>query len=135
MPYTTAYESEFYRIEVDLEANILRSAWLRQIDEVEMKFGGRKLYEVLRDTGVERALSCGQSIGVLSAASKDWLATDFYKMLSHTFLKKLARVLPTTVFHRIALESVVTRAEALGLTNFMVKNFTNYEEALAWLRA
>ncbi len=135
MPFTIAYESDFYKIEVDSSANMLRSVWLRHVEETEVKTGGTKLYEVLRDTGVERVVANGQNVGVLSAASKDWLATDFYKLLSQTELKKLARILPTTVFHRIALESVVTRAEALGVTNFSVKNFTNPEEALFWIRS
>ncbi|GAA4441265.1 hypothetical protein GCM10023188_39590 [Pontibacter saemangeumensis] len=133
MAFKTAYESAFYRIEVDLDANMLRSAWLKAADEMEVQIGGTKLYEVLRDTGVERALANATSLGALTAASKEWLSTNFFELLSQTHLKKLARVLPSTLFHRIALESVVTRAEALGVTRFMVKNFSTQEEAVNWL--
>lgn len=135
MPFKTVYESAFYRIEVNLDDNMLRSVWLRMADEAEVKTGGTKLYEVLRDTGVERAIANGTSLGALTADSKEWMSTVFFELLSRTQLKKLARVLPTTLFHRLALESVVTRAEALGNTNFLVKNFSTQEEALLWLRS
>ena len=73
-------------------------------------------------------------MGAINAASKEWMSNVFFDLLSRTHLKKLARVLPDTLFHRIALESVVTRAEALGMTSYMVKNFLTQEEALSWLR-
>lgn len=95
--------------------------------------GGTKLYEVLRDTQVERAVANAQSLASLTPETKEWMATKFYELLSRTNLKKLARVLPDTLFYRIALESVVTRAEAGGYTKFEVKNFSDQEEALRWL--
>ena len=134
MAFKTVYESAFYRIEVDVDANMLRSMWLRPADGAEIMVGGTKLYEVLRDTGVERAVANAERMGALNAASKEWMSNVFFELLSRTRLKKLARVLPNTLFHRIALESVVTRAEALGMTPFMVKNFLTQEEALSWLR-
>ncbi|WP_161888632.1 hypothetical protein [Pontibacter russatus] len=134
MAFKTVYDSAFYRIEVDVEANMLRSMWLRPADEAEIKAGGTKLYEALCDTGIERAVSNAERLGALNAASKEWMSTVFFELLSRTRLKKLARVLPDTLFHRIALESVLTRAEALGMTSFMVKNFLTQEEALSWLR-
>ncbi|MHA6247228.1 hypothetical protein ACXYMU_04770 [Pontibacter sp. CAU 1760] len=133
MTFKTAYESAFYRIEVDVRANLLKSVWLRPASEEEIRTGGMKLYEVLRDTKVEFVLANATLLGVLTAASKEWLATKFYEMLSQTNLKKLARVLPEMVFHRIALESVVTRAEAMGTISFLVKNFSGQADAMRWL--
>ena len=135
MAFKTVYESAFYRIEVDLEGNMLRSMWLKPADEAEVKTGATKFYEALRDTGVERAVANAERMGTLNAVSKEWMSTVFFELLSRTNLKRLARVLPATLFHRIALESVVTRAEALGMTPFMVKNFSTQEEALSWLRS
>lgn len=132
MPFKMMYDSDFYTIEVDVEGNLLKSKWHRPVNEQEMKAGGTKLYEVLRDTKVERAVADAQHIGAIPPAAKDWLSTTFYELLSQTPLKKLARVLPTSVFHQIALESVVTRAEAMGVTKFQVRNFSNQKDALDW---
>lgn len=135
MPFTTAYLSEFYKIEVDLEGNLVRSEWLRHVTDEELITGATKLYEALRDSKVERSIANGQLLETLNTRAKDWMSYEFYELLSQTNLKKLARVLPTRVYHQLALESVVTRAEALGKTRFLVKNFSDKDKALTWLLA
>lgn len=134
MPLETMYDSGFYKIEVDVEAGLLMARWLRPVSGNELETGGIKLYEVLRDTGIEKAVANAESLGALSTEAKEWMSSRFYELLSKTKLKMLARVLPENLFHRVALESVVTRAEALGVTKFKVKNFATQEEALHWLR-
>ncbi|WP_162055371.1 hypothetical protein [Pontibacter pamirensis] len=133
MPFDIKYTSDFYIIEVDLDADLLQSNWLRPVSVKEMETGGTKLYEVLRDTQGARVLANAQSLGVLPAEAKEWMSSRFYELLSLTQLKKMARVLPENLFHRVALESVVTRADALGVTKFDVRNFTSPTEALRWL--
>ncbi|QNF34618.1 hypothetical protein HUW51_18490 [Adhaeribacter swui] len=133
MPFEVRYASNFYRIEVDLTANLLQATWLRASDKAEIVSGGTALYQVLRDTGIEYAVANAQTLTTLSSEAKEWMSTSFYQLLSTTKLAKLARILPENVFSKIALESVVTRADALGVTKFQVKNFTDYQKALAWL--
>ncbi|TXK52826.1 hypothetical protein FVR03_00175 [Pontibacter qinzhouensis] len=132
MPFTTFYESDFYKIEVDTARNLLQAMWLRPVTGTELQEGGVKLYEVLRDTGVELAVANAKVLTSLSAETKAWMSSTFYELLSQTQLKRLARVLPDNMFHMIALESVVTRAEALGVTKFEVKNFSDPVAAFKW---
>ncbi|RDV17235.1 hypothetical protein DXT99_01655 [Pontibacter diazotrophicus] len=133
MPFDIKYATDFYMIEVDLDADLLQAKWLRPVSVKEMEAGGTKLYEVLRDTQVARVLANAQDLGVLPAEAKEWMSSRFYELLSLTQLKKMARVLPENLFHRVALESVVTRADALGVTKFDVRNFSSPKEALRWL--
>ena len=133
MSLKTLYDNDFYLIQVDLERDLLLTKWLRAVTTEEIIQGGTKLYEVLRDTKIERALANAQAFTSLSTEVKEWLATTFYQLLSQTNLKMLARVLPSSVFYKIALESVVTRAEALGITKFQVQNFPTDQAALEWL--
>ncbi|HEY4649874.1 MAG TPA: hypothetical protein VIG72_00600 [Pontibacter sp.] len=135
MPFDVYYESDFYRIEADVKGNLIRSQWLRHVTENELIAGATKLYEALRDTRIERAVANGQALGAISPGAKDWMASKFYELLSGTNLKKLARIMPASVFHQLALESVVTRAEAMGKTNYQVKNFPSQQAALDWLMA
>lgn len=116
-----------------MNQNLLKSKWLRPVSTEEMIEGGTKLFEVLRDTKVEKGVADATVLSSLSAESKEWMSSKFYELLSQTQLKKLARILPNTLYTRIALESVVTRAEAFGVTKFDVKSFTAVDEALAWL--
>ena len=133
MPFEVRYASDFYRIEVDTPANLLRATWLRTANKSEIVRGGTMLYQVLRDTGIERAVANAQALTTLSSESKDWMSTSFYQLLSATKLKKMARILPNSVFSKIALQSVVTRADALGITKFQVRNFTVTQDAMTWL--
>jgi hypothetical protein len=133
MPFEVRYASDFYRIEVDVTGNLLRATWLRTADKSEIIRGGTMLYQVLRDTGIERTIANAQSLTTLSSESKEWMSTTFYQLLSTTKLKKMARILPSNVFSKIALESVVTRADALGITKFQVRNFLEIQEAMTWL--
>lgn len=133
MPFITVYSSDYYKIEVDLKGNLLRSAWLRHVTDDELIFGGTKLYDALREHKTERAIANGKVLGALGPKAKDWMANEFYELLSQTNLKKLARVLPDSVFHKLSLESVISRAEAQGKTRFEVKSFTDDDEALKWL--
>lgn len=133
MPFKIFYESDFYIIEVDNEENLIQSKWLRQVTEQELIEGGTKLYEALRATKVERVIADAKDIGSLSSSAKEWLSAIFYDLLSQTSLKRIARILPESVFQQVALESVVTRAEAMGITKFEVKSFSNASVALAWI--
>ncbi|MEJ8756010.1 hypothetical protein WG947_03315 [Pontibacter sp. H259] len=133
MPFTTVYHSDFYKIEVDLKGNLLRACWLRHVTDDEIITGTTELYKALRDSKVERAVANGQELGAISLKAKDWLANEFYELLSQTNVKMFARVLPSNVFHQIALESVTTRAEALGKARFAFRNFRDQDEAEKWL--
>lgn len=135
MPFNTVYSSDFYKIEVDLKGNLMHSEWLRHVTDDELITGGTKLYEALREYKVERAIANGKVLGALGPKAKDWMAIEFYELLSQTNLKKLARVLPDSVFHKLSLESVISRAEAQGKTRFEVKSFSDNDVAMKWLLA
>ncbi|OKL41742.1 hypothetical protein [Pontibacter flavimaris] len=133
MALISKYHSDFYKIEVDEARKLLKAVWLRPVSAEEAVLGGTRLYEVLRDTGMELAIADARVITTLSSDTKDWLSSQFYKLLSDTKLKRLARVVPSALYAKVAVESVVTRAEALGVTRFEVKNFSSPGEALSWL--
>ncbi|MHC2992509.1 hypothetical protein OB13_13280, partial [Pontibacter sp. HJ8] len=82
-----------------------------------------------------RALAIAQRLVMLDAATKEWMSTQFFSRLSQTKLQKLARVLPTGLFSKLALESVATRADANHVSSFVYKNFVTQQEALNWLNA
>ncbi|GHA61183.1 hypothetical protein [Pontibacter akesuensis] len=133
MPFEVHYSSDFYRIEVNVADNLLRSEWLRAVSKVEMVTGGTKLMEALQETVVELAIADARVLTALTSETKEWMATKFYELLSKTNLKRLARITPSDLFSKIALESVATRSEALNITKFSVMNFTDPEEGLRWL--
>lgn len=132
-PFQTIFSSDFYNIEIDKENNLLLAEWLRGVNRDEMVTGGTKLYEALRDTGITRAVANAERLVLLDASTKEWMSTTFYELLSQTSLQKLARVLPSSLFPKLALEAVATRAEAQNINRFLFKNFYSQEDALLWI--
>ncbi|EJF10121.1 hypothetical protein [Pontibacter sp. BAB1700] len=132
-PFQTLYSSDFYKIEIDKENNLLLAEWQRAVNKDEMIAGGTKLYEALRDTGITRAVANAERLTMLDAPTKEWMSTTFYELLSQTRLQKLARVLPSSLFAKLALEAVATRAEAQNINQFLFKNFSSQKDALAWI--
>ncbi|MDX5419006.1 MAG: hypothetical protein LPK09_07305 [Hymenobacteraceae bacterium] len=133
-PIQTTYSSEFYNIEIDRENNLIMTVWQRPVNKDELIAGGTKLYEALRDTGITRVVANAERLTTPDAPSKEWLSTTFYELLSQTSLQKLARVLPESLFAKLALEAVATRAEAQNITKFFFKNFSSQKEALIWIQ-
>lgn len=134
MSFRTVYHSDFYKIEIDPENDLLQAEWLRSVNKEEMINGGTMLYQTLLDSGITRAVANAQRLVLLDAETKEWMSKNFYTLLSQTKLSKLARVLPGTIYSKIALESVATRAEAQGINRFEFRNFSNQQDALAWLK-
>ncbi|MBX0333356.1 hypothetical protein K3G39_08895 [Pontibacter sp. HSC-14F20] len=131
--FQTLYSSDFYKVEVDKKNDLLMAEWLRGVTQSEMVTGGTKLYEALRDTGITRAVANAERLTLLDTSTKEWMSTSFYELLSQTSLQKLARVLPSSLFSKLALEAVATRAEAQNINRFLFKNFSNQKDALIWI--
>ncbi|WP_439880749.1 hypothetical protein ACSX1A_16540 [Pontibacter sp. MBLB2868] len=129
----TIYTSEFFKIEVDTAKALAKTEWLRHVTDEELKEGAMQLKQVLINHEIEMVLANAKKLSALKTESKEWLATFYYNTLSQTPVKKLARILPANLFHHIALESVMTRAEAMVHLNYSFKNFAEEEEALNWL--
>ncbi|PKV63107.1 hypothetical protein [Pontibacter ramchanderi] len=132
-PFKLYYSSDFYTIKVDRGNNLLLAEWQRPVNKDEMVAGGTKLYEALRDTGITRAVANAERLVMLDTVTKEWMSTTFYELLSQTSLQKLARVLPNSLFSKLALEAVATRAEAQNINRFEFKNFSSQTEALLWI--
>ncbi|QCR23918.1 hypothetical protein [Pontibacter sp. SGAir0037] len=129
------YTSDYYKVEVDFRNSLLRTEWLRSVTEDEFMAGGTKLKQLVEAHNITKVLANAQQLRTITPKTKDWLSNAFYEELSQLNISKLARVMPPDLFSRIALESVITRAEAIGHINFLVKNFPDDQEALDWLRA
>jgi hypothetical protein len=128
------YKSDFYEITADSVSEIIRTNWLRPVTKEEMIEGGTKLHDLLLETQFKKVLANGQKLKWLDVETKEWMSTKFYELLSETPLEKIARVLPSNLFFQLALESVATRADALGIVKFQFKNFQHDAPALRWLK-
>jgi hypothetical protein len=129
----TLLQNDMTRITIDRSNGLITNTWLRPVEHQEILDTAERLYQFLKETKADKLLLNALILGKLLPHTKEWLSTTFYKSLSEVGINKLARVLPENLFNRLSFESVLTRAEALGIVNFEARNFTNNEAALRWL--
>lgn len=127
-------ENDYISIELDANQKLLYSAWRRTITDKEFVAGAKETLKALQAHKAERLLANGLKVSTLQTDTKDWLVNTYYTALGQTNLKKLARVLPVNVFHKLALESVVTRASLLSSLPYEVMNFSSVQAGLNWLQ-
>jgi hypothetical protein len=129
----TLLQNDMTRITIDRSKGLITNTWLRPVEHQEILDTAERLYQFLKETKTDKLLLNALILGKLLPHTKEWLSTTFYKSLSEVGITKLARVLPENLFNRLSFESVLTRADALGIVNFEARNFTNNEAALRWL--
>lgn len=127
------FRSDFFSVEMDQTLSLVKTVWLRGVTDGELKEAAMQLREILESNKVDLLLTNAQNLNSLSQDSKEWLSTCYYNLLSGTGIKKMARILPTNLFRHIALEAVITRADAICQLKYEVKNFSSEHEGLRWL--
>ncbi|MFD2246831.1 hypothetical protein [Pontibacter ruber] len=130
----TLFSNDITRIAVDRDHNLVVNVWQKHVSHEEMVQTAVKLNQILKETKADKLLLSALNLGTISANTKEWLTNTYYKSLSEMGLQKLARVLPANLFNKLSLESVMTRAEALGTIRFETRNFASNESAMIWLR-
>ncbi|WP_239022839.1 hypothetical protein [Pontibacter mangrovi] len=133
MKFNTVLENDFVKVEVDPDKALVRNEWLRTVSHEEVVNTAAKLNDIIKSSRAEVLLLNAQKCCKLNPETKEWLVSSYYKSLSDTAVKRVARVLPDNVFNKLSFEAVLTRAEALGSVNFEVKNFSSDRDALLWL--
>jgi hypothetical protein len=129
----TIYSSDNFKIEADDSLAYVRTEWLRPLNDDEFVEETMRAYDVISEKGAEKVLVNAQQVSVLGPETKDWLSNTYYSLFSHTSLKRMARVMPDNLFKKLALVSVVARADAAGEITYEIEDFASEEEAVRWL--
>lgn len=127
------YNSDDFKIEVDDSYAYVRTEWLRPLTDKEFTSEAMQAYRVIAERNAERVLVNAQQVSILGLETKDWLSNTYYCLFSNTAVKKMARVMPDNLFKKLALTSVVTRAEASTNISYSIQDFTSEADAINWL--
>lgn len=130
---TTVFLSDDFKIEVDDALAYVRTEWLRPLTDEQFKVETMRAYDEVVVRKAELVLVNAQQVSILGPATKDWLSNTYYSLFSQTALRKMARVMPDNLFKKLALASVVARADASGSLNYAIQDFASEEAALRWL--
>ncbi len=130
---TTIYSSDNFKIEVDENLAYIRTEWMRPLSDKEFMEEAMRAYDVIAEKNAEIVLVNSQQVSILGPDTKDWLSNTYYSLFSRTSLKKMARVMPDNLFKKLALASVVARADASGDISYTIQDFASEAEAVRWL--
>ncbi|MER2999012.1 hypothetical protein [Pontibacter populi] len=130
---TTVYSSDNFKIEADESLAYIRTEWLRPLTDKEFMMEAMRAHDVIAERNAEIVLVNSQQVSILGPDTKDWLSNTYYSLFSQTALKKMARVMPDNLFKKLALTSVVARADAAGEISYQIQDFASEEEAVRWL--
>ncbi|NDK54953.1 hypothetical protein [Pontibacter fetidus] len=133
LPLTTVYKSDGLKIEVADSLSFVRTEWLRPLTDAQFQSEAMEAYHTIATKKAEKVLVNSQLVSILGPETKDWLSNTYYSLFSATALKKMARVMPDNLFKKLALASVVARADATGSLNYDIQDFASEEEAVRWL--
>jgi hypothetical protein len=129
----TIFLSDDFKIEADDALALVRTEWLRPVEDEQFVVESMRSHETVVSRRAEKLLMNAEGVSVISPETKDWLANIYYDLFSHTSLKKMARVMPDNLFRKLAMESVVARAEATDELTYGIRDFSSEEEAVRWL--
>ncbi|HEY4650064.1 MAG TPA: hypothetical protein VIG72_01570 [Pontibacter sp.] len=130
---TTIYLSEDFKIEADDTMAFIRTEWLRPLADDRFKVEAMRAYDVIVGQAAQLVLVNAEQVSIVGPETKDWLSNTYYSLFSQTHLRKMARVMPDNLFKKLALASVVARADASGSLNYDIRDFASEDEALRWL--
>jgi hypothetical protein len=129
----TVFLSDDFKIEADDALALVRTEWLRPVEEEQFVVESMRSHATVTSRKAEKMLMNAEGVSVISPKTKDWLANIYYDLFSHTSLRKMARVMPDDLFRKLAMVSVVTRADAADELTYEIRDFSSEEEALQWL--
>jgi beta-glucosidase/6-phospho-beta-glucosidase/beta-galactosidase len=130
---TSVYESGKFRIETDESQAYVRTEWLLPVSDDQFKAEALKAYEVIAKQKADKVLINAEQVSILGPETKDWLSNTYYSLFSDTRVRKMARVMPDNLFKKLALTSVITRANALSDLSYTIQDFASEDEAVRWL--
>ena len=133
LPLITVYTSDGMKIEVADGLSFVRTEWLRPLSDEQFQDEAMQAYHVISARKAEKVLVNSQQVSILGPETKDWLSNTYYSLFSTTALKKMARVMPDNLFKKLALASVVARADAAGDISYALQDFASEDEAISWL--
>lgn len=133
LPLITIYESDDLKIEAAEGLSLVRAAWIQPVPDNKFIAEAMRAFDIIAGRKAEKLLVNSQQTSILGSETKDWLSNTYYKLFSNTDLKKMARVMPDNLFKKLALTSVVARANAIGNISYTIQDFSSEEEALNWL--
>ncbi|PIQ20275.1 MAG: hypothetical protein COW65_15950 [Cytophagales bacterium CG18_big_fil_WC_8_21_14_2_50_42_9] len=140
MPYLpqlkVIFLDEFLKISCDETIRLIYLEWLQHPVSEAFRPRFQKATELAKEKNIQYWLSDSQAIHYLELADQNWLVQEFKLILSHSNMKKFARVTTIESFSLVDMSQTFNRFNN-GLDKLKVEfeEFLDNQEAMNWILA
>lgn len=127
---TTLFENKNLVIQYNQEKAYLLLKWNGFASGEQFRMLAGEVIKAIEKTGATRLLSDNTNWKVISPNDQGWAAYTWFPKAEEKGIRKLATVLSTDYFNRVAERSIETLAE---VDCMHIKNFYSMDQALTWL--
>ena len=127
---TNVFENEHLIIRHHENDGYLSLKWTGSPEGEHFKSLANHVIEAIEKTGITRILSDNTDWKAIAPNDQAWAATRWFPKAEEKGVRKLATVLSTDLFNRIAERSIEGIAD---VDCVQIQNFTSHVDALSWL--
>lgn len=123
-------KEKYVIIEYNAVVSCIACQWLGYSNFEQIKNGNEKALEFLKEKNLSKWLIDNRNAALLPKEARDWLHQEFVHKAIQGGLKKMAVILPESIFGKMSVNEIVTEIKDI----LFIQNFSEVEEALHWLR-
>lgn len=127
------FETDYLRVWVDQEVQLMHSEWLRRVSSEEYRKGNLLLLDMLRTHGTIYWIADSAKLGEISTEDQLWTLQEAVPQIISLNLRKLARLSGDDNVSFNKFENFVKKVGGSDLGDLEVRQYITYKEAADWI--
>lgn len=125
------YETDAIRVSYDEEMQLGKGEWKGFVSSDELRNTALRSLEFINEHGITRWLSDRSHMKAIRQQDQQWTVEEFVPKLINSPLRRMASVVSSDIFNKMAMEQIFKRIGGLGDIAF--RDFDSVAEAMEWL--
>lgn len=123
------FEKPYLTILYDQEINCIQQNWKGFANSSDFRDGILKSVHFFKQKKADKILSNTKEFSVAKKADTDWIAKDIMPILVANGMKKMAFIVPSSVFAQVSVDNFKEEAD-----NFVaIRYFDDLQKAKSWM--
>ena len=124
-------EKDFVKITYDESTEIINVGWPVNPTSDEIRTGLNTGRDFVKENNVKKWLGNTTHMDAIDDADIEWINNHWFPTLLEAGIQKMAVIVSTNVFGKMAVEDIISKVETLN--GFESRYFDNEEEGEKWL--
>lgn len=121
----------FFTLSHDKKNELIYANWIGFVSVEDVIEGATKCLEAFESTGYTSFINDNRQLTGPWNKANDWIAETWMPRALQSGLKNFAFIVSPNVFGEMSAVDLETRLDNVG---FVMRNFKDYEEGLAWIQ-